>query len=238
MLTKKKQTQLSEFTKELQTAGKAWYLTHPRIGELTHLERETLKQAKTATSLENLRKQDVSTLTVQGCFEGTNVQTAMRIHPEATRAAMIAMLVNCCKFIDANKTMSRAEEFEMTLNELLKGYPCFTIEDWRLCTYNMAKEAYGPYYERLKLAQFVECFRKYEQQRAPIVDTIRENERKDAERAQAEAMRYIQPEYATEKQPSERERANPAHRDKGENHQTNNEQQKVDKRQTRPKRLP
>jgi hypothetical protein len=168
---------------------------------------------------------------VQGCFEGTNVQTAMRIQPEATRAAMIAMLVNCCKFIDANKTMSRAEEFEMTLNELLKGFPCFTIEDWRLCTYNMAKEAYGPYYERLKLAQFVECFRKYEQQRAPIVDTIRENERKDAERAQAEAMRYIQPEYATAKEPTVRDRVDAVDWFKGENRLTYTERQEMDERQ-------
>ncbi len=235
MLTKKNKTQLSEYTKELQTAGKAWYLTHPRIGELTHQERETLKQAKTLQSLENLQKMDVSTLTIGECFEGTNVQTAMKVNAQATRAALVAMLVNCCKFIDANKTLNRAEEFEMTLNELLKGFPCFTIEDWRLCTYNMAKEAYGPYYERLKLAQFVECFRKYEQQRQPIIDTIRDNERKDAERAQNDLMRYIHPEYATEKEPSVRDRVEPVAWFKGENRLTYTARQEMDNRQKESK---
>ena len=159
----------------------------------------------------------------------------MRIHPEATRAALISMLVNCCKFLDLNKTMTEAEEFEMTLNELLKVFPCFTIEDWRLCTYNMIKEAYGPYFGRLKLAQFVECFHKYEQQRQPIIEIIRENERKDAETAQAELMRYIQPEYATEKQPSVRDRVDAVDWFKGENRLTYTERQEMDERLTEKK---
>jgi hypothetical protein len=230
MLTKKNQNRLSESTLQLLTDGVALSLTHPKHAELKHHERETLKQMKTAKSLENLQRQDVSTLNVNECFNGTNVQTAMRIQPEGTRAALISMLVTCCKFVDANKTLSEAEEFEMTLNELLRGFPCFTIEDWRLCTYNMAKEAYGPYYERLKLAQFVECFRKYENQRQPIVDTIRENERKDAETAQAELMRYIQPEYATAKEPTVRDRVDAVDWFKGENRLTYTERQEMDER--------
>ena len=61
----------------------------------------------------------------------------------------------------------------------------------------MAKEAFGPYYERLKLAQFVECFRKYEELKAPVVQTIRDNERHEYERQTAEALRYITPEFGT-----------------------------------------
>ena len=145
------------------------------------------------------------------------------------------MLVNCCKFLDLNKTMTEAEEFEMTLNELLKVFPTFTIEDWRLCTYKMINEEYGPYFERLKLAQFVNCFRKYEQQRQPIIEIIRENERKDAEQAQTELMRYIQPEYATEKQPSVRDRVDAVDWFKGENRLTYTERQEMDNRLTEKK---
>jgi len=230
MLTKKNQNRLSESTLQLLTDGVALSLTHPKHAELKHHERETLKQMKTAKSLENLQQQDVSTLTVRECFNGTNVQTAMRIHPEATRAALISMLVNCCRFIDANKTMTEAGDFEMTLNELLRVFPCFTIEDWRLCTYKMAKEEYGPYFERLKLAQFVDRFGQYEKQRQPIVDTIRENERKDAEQAQTELMRYIQPEYATAKEPTVRDRVNAVDWFKGENRLTYTERQEMDER--------
>ena len=46
----------------------------------------------------------------------------------------------------------------MVLDALGTGFPTLTIEDWRLCLYMMAKETFGGYYERLKLAQFVECF--------------------------------------------------------------------------------
>ena len=235
MLTKKNQNRLSESTLQLLTDGVALSLTHPKHAELSHPERETLKQMKTVKSLENLQLQDVSTLTVRECFNGTNVQTAMRIHPEATRAALISMLVNCCKFLDLNKTLTEPEEFKMTLNELLKVFPTFTIEDWRLCTYKMINEEFGPYFERLKLAQFVNCFRKYEQQRQPIIEIIRENERKDAEQAQTELMRYIQPEYATEKQPSVRDRVDPVDWFKGENRLTYTERQEMDERQKQSK---
>ena len=131
--------------------------------------------------------------------------------------------------------MTEAADFEMTLNELLKVFPCFTIEDWRLCTYKMINEEYGPYFERLKLAQFVDRFGQYEKQRQPIVETIRENERKDAETAQAELMRYIQPEYATEKQPSVRDRVDAVDWFKGENRLTYTERQEMDERQKQSK---
>ena len=131
--------------------------------------------------------------------------------------------------------MTEAGDFEMTLNELLRVFPCFTIEDWRLCTYKMINEEYGPYFERLKLAQFVDRFGQYEKQRQPIVETIRENERKDAETAQTELMRYIQPEYATEKQPSVRDRVDAVDWFKGENRLTYTERQEMDERQKRSK---
>ena len=125
----------------------------------------------------------------------------MKVDEVATRAALVAMITRTVKFIDANKTLSTPEEISLTINELLKTYPCFTIEDWRLCCYHMAKELYGPYYERLKLAQFVECFGKYNQAKAPIVQQIRQNEQQDMEREMKEAIRYLQPEYATQTNP-------------------------------------
>lgn len=158
------------------------------------------------------------------------MQTAMRVMEEATRAALVAMLVRCCKFIDANKTLNQAEDFEMALNELLRQYPALTIEDWRLCMYMMAKESFGPYYERLKLAQFVQCFAKYEEIRQPVIQTIRENETKDAQQEQAEVRRYLQPEYATEMQPTIRDRVSKEDWLKGENRLTETERQEMDER--------
>ena len=85
------------------------------------------------------------------------------------------------------------------------------------------------------MAQFVDRFGQYEKQRQPIVETIRENERKDAETAQTELMRYIQPEYATEKQPSVRDRVDAVDWFKGENRLTYTERQEMDERQKRSK---
>ena len=153
----------------------------------------------------------------------------MKVDEVATRAALVAMITRTVKFIDANKTLTTPEEISLTINELLKTYPCFTIEDWRLCCYHMAKEVYGPYYERLKLAQFVECFGKYNQAKAPIVQTIRDMERQDFEREMKEAIRYLQPEYATQTNPQAARVSAPEWM-RGEDRLTYTEREEMEKR--------
>lgn len=177
-----------------------------------------------------MQQQDVSQLTVETCFRGTNVKTALKVDEVATRAALVAMINRTVQFIDANKTLSTPEEIEMVINELIKTFPCCTIEDWRLCCYMMAKESFGPYYERLKLAQFVECFNKYEQLKQPVIQTIRDNERKDYEREQAEALRYLQTEYATQINPVAK-RVNAADWMRGEDRLTYTEREEMKNRQ-------
>ncbi len=134
---------------------------------------------------------------METCFKCTNVKTELKQEETATRAALVAMIARTVKFLECNKTLSTPEHIEITINELLKTYPCFTLSDWRLACYMIAQEAFGPYYERLKLAQFVEGFRKYEELKAPVVQTIRDNERHEYERETAEALRYITPEFGT-----------------------------------------
>ena len=180
--------------------------------------------------MRNLSELDVSQLTVEMCFKGTNVSTMMKINEQATWGALVTMLVQTIEFIQANKTLNTPEQIEMTIRELLKLYPTFTIEDWRLCLLLMMKETFGQYFERLKLAQFVECFGKYDQMRQPVVHSIRENETKDAQQEQAEARRYLQPEYATEMKPTIRDRVSKEDWLKGENRLTHTERQEMDNR--------
>jgi len=167
---------------------------------------------------------------VAACFEGTNVKTALKVNESATRAALVGMISRCVDFIDANKTLNEPAHIALTVNELVQQFPAFTLEDWRLCLYMMAKESFGPYYERLKLAQFVDCFTKYDQLKQPVIQTIRENERKDAERMQQEAMRHLQPEYATEINPVAA-RVHPADWMAGTNRLTYTERDEMQKRQ-------
>ena len=182
-----------------------------------------------AISLESLQKQEISQVTIETAFKGTNVRTALKLDEQATRAALIAMLAKCVRFVDANKTLTEGDEYKMVLDELVKGFPTFTIEDWRLCLYMMAKETFGGYYERLKLAQFVECFTKYEQLKQPVVTKIRQQEAEDFERMRTEALRYITPEFATEINPIAA-RVSPQQWMKGENRLTYSERLEMDKR--------
>jgi len=189
-----------------------------------------LKEIATEKSLQNLQGLDASRLTLEMCFKGTNVRTALVCDEAPTRAALIGMLTRCVKFVDANKTLTEPEHIAMTVNELVQQFPTFTLEDWRLCLYMMAKESFGAYYERLKLAQFVDCFTKYDQLKQPVIQTIRDNERKDAERMQAEAMRHLKPEYATEVN-TVASRVHPSDWIAGENRLTYTERQEMDERQ-------
>jgi hypothetical protein len=191
----------TQFIEQLQTDGKASYLTHPRIGELEPAERKLLKQASFKMSLWNWQELDASQLTIEDAFKGTNVQTAMKLNEQVTRSTLITMIGNCIDTVDAKKSLAEGQEYKMVIDELIKLFPAFTIEDWRLCLYMMAKEAFGGYFERLKLAQFVECFTKYDELRQPVVTKIRQDEAADFERMRTEALRYITPEFATEFNP-------------------------------------
>ena len=222
--------QSTQSIEQSQTPTRALFLNSAQAADLTPTERQTLKQTSTERSLQSLQELDVSSLTVAQCFEGTNVKTALKVNEGATRAALAGMISRCVDFIDANKTLSEPAHIALTVSELVQQFPAFTLEDWRLCLYMMAKESFGPYYERLKLAQFVDCFTKYDQLKQPVIQTIRENERKDAERMQAEAMRHLRPEYATEVNPIA-SRVHPADWMAGENRLTYTERQEMDERQ-------
>jgi hypothetical protein len=182
-----------------------------------------------AISLESLQKQVISQVTIETAFKGTNVRTALKLDEQATRAALIAMLAKCVRSYDANKTLTEGDEYKMVLDELVKGFPAFTIEDWRLCLYMIAKESFGRFYERLKLAQFVECFTKYDQLRNPVVKKIRQDEAADFERMRTEALRYITPEFATEFNPIAA-RVSPQEWLRGENRLTYSEREEMEKR--------
>jgi len=221
--------QSTRSTQQLQTVGKDLYLASPRMADLTPAQRQTLKAMSTEKSLKNLQELDASQLTVETCFKGTNVQTALKVNAPATRAALIVMVKSTVEFIDAKKTISTSEQIEMTIKELLKSYPCFTIEDWALCCYNMMKEVYGKYFERLKLAEFTSAFAKYNEAKAPIVQTIRDLERQDFEREMKEAIRYLQPEYATQTNPVAA-RVQPVEWMRGEDRLTYTEREEMDER--------
>ena len=49
----------------------------------------------------------------QAWKEGTNIRTALRVQPEATRGAVISMIKGVCDFLEANKTLQTLTDYAL-----------------------------------------------------------------------------------------------------------------------------
>jgi hypothetical protein len=98
--------------------------------------------------------------------EGTNIRTALRLHPQATRAWFLAELGTLIKFIDATKTIQDDDEMKETARALMEEFPAFKLEEFSLVFEGIKRNKFGPMYGRLKLGELMECCRKWEEMRA------------------------------------------------------------------------
>jgi hypothetical protein len=108
----------------------------------------------------------------QAWKEGTNIRTALRIHPEATRGAVISMVKSVCDFVEAKKTLQSLEGYALCAETIFDIFPTLKLEEFRLICDRMKTGYYGKYYERLKIQEFRECIIKHEEERAPILERI------------------------------------------------------------------
>ncbi len=106
-------------------------------------------------------------LTPQNAWEeGTGIRTALRLHPQATRAWFLAELGQLIKFVDATKTIQDDAEMKETARALMEEFPCFKLEEFALVFEGIKRNKFGPMYGRLKLGELMECCRKWEETRA------------------------------------------------------------------------
>jgi hypothetical protein len=103
-------------------------------------------------------------------LNGTNVKTALKYSPVETRAALVLMVGDACKFIDAKKTLETATDFIFCVEALVEQFPAMKLEEWKIITQRMKTGYYGKYYERLKVAEFAEAFMAHETERQPIIE--------------------------------------------------------------------
>ena len=116
---------------------------------------------------EALLKGDSGNLTPQNAWEeGTNIRTALRLHPQATRAWFLAELGKLIKFVDATKTIQDDEEMKETARALMEEHPAFKLEEFKLVFEGIKRDKFGPMYGRLKLGELLQCCRKWEEMRA------------------------------------------------------------------------
>lgn len=103
-------------------------------------------------------------------FEGTNVRTALQMQPEATREALICLVADVCRFVDAKRTLTTASDFIFCVESLIDEMPAMKIEEWAIVCTRMKQGYYGNYYERLKVAEFKEAMIKHEEERLPYLE--------------------------------------------------------------------
>lgn len=103
---------------------------------------------------------------------GTNIKTALRIEPERTRAAVLAMIRRVCEFVDAKRTLTTIDDYLLTSEAIFTEHPTLTLEEMRLVAQDMMMGKHGKFYERLKTAEFLEAMRTHETGRAAILERI------------------------------------------------------------------
>jgi hypothetical protein len=118
-------------------------------------------------STQLLLKGESGNLTAQNAWEGgTNIRTALRLHPQQVRAWFLLELGKLIKFVDATKTIQDDEEMKETARALMEEFPAMKLEEWDLIFTGIKREKFGPMYGRLKLGELMQCARKWEEMRA------------------------------------------------------------------------
>ena len=136
-------------------------------------KKEYLRAKATEISLRSISEPGLFKATnEQAWTEGTNIRTALRIQPEATRGAVISMVKSVCDFVEAKKTLHSLQDYALCAETIFDLFPTLKLEEFRLICDRMKTGYYGKYYERLKIQEFRECIIKHEEERAPILERI------------------------------------------------------------------
>ena len=102
---------------------------------------------------------------VQAFREGTNIRKAIRLQGRYVRLYLLAELETCLKLVDASTTMQSQEEKLMAIDVLVEQFPAFTVEEFYLLFREVATGRWQ-LFNRLKLAELMQCARDWEEQRA------------------------------------------------------------------------
>jgi superfamily II DNA or RNA helicase len=94
--------------------------------------------------------------------DGTNMRLAKESRSYALKIILIKELNDLLEFVDANKTLSTAEEIAFTVTAIIEDYPAMSIEEVILVFSRIKKGEYGKYYERFKTPEILEAIRLYE----------------------------------------------------------------------------
>jgi len=90
-----------------------------------------------------------------------------------TREAMVTMIADLCRFVDAKKTISSTPDLVFTVETIIDNYPALKLEELRLICDKMKRGECGKFYERLKLPEIEAAIRDYEaNERAEVLENM------------------------------------------------------------------
>lgn len=96
---------------------------------------------------------------------GANVQTALREKPEEARAALVKMLTVTLESISATNGIKSEEGIARAAKRLTDEFGNFTLEDWKLCLYEMEAGRSLNHYNNTNLEWLIKCFQAYDERK-------------------------------------------------------------------------
>lgn len=98
----------------------------------------------------------------QAWHEGTNIRSAHNKSPDLIRGWLMSEVGRLCKEMNCKTTISTSDELVFCCRSIMDDHPTLKMEEVRTC-FNMIRQGkFGKFYERLKVAELLECLRRYE----------------------------------------------------------------------------
>ena len=119
---------------------------------------------------------------------GANVQTALRQEPEQTRALLVSLITTTLESISAPNGIKSEEAIARAAKRLVDEHGNFTIEDWKLCLYEMEAGRSLNHYNNTNLEWLIKCFQAYDQRK---LAELRAYQNDEAQRNQDQTARFV-----------------------------------------------
>lgn len=124
------------------------------------------KGGQISSLTQNLLQGNAGQMTKAEAFQkGTNIRKAIRLQGKYVRLYLLAELETCLQMVDAATTMQSNQEKLLAVDVLIEEFPAFTVEEFHLLFRDVMKGRWQ-LYNRLKLAELMQCARDWEGQRA------------------------------------------------------------------------
>lgn len=113
---------------------------------------------------------------------GTNIRTAMRLQPGAVSVWLAGRIAQTCQLVDAGTTIRDDSELTLVVDALVEEFPAMKLEEWDILLTEVARGKFK-LFNRLKLPEFMECARDWENRRCEILERLHRPEHDPFRRA-------------------------------------------------------